>query len=161
MASSSALARTSLTSMCVHDTRRLGPKRYNVAQRRRYRPRPYAWVHGGRPIRVCAPGERADTLSHHHDKTPAASQKTLTEKVKTSESFWTLEDGELHVTLCKLAKGVPWPSVFAGDEALDALGGEAEKKRLMLQRFQEEVRIASRGSVWGDHEGGPAHPASA
>ena len=83
------------------------------------------------------------------------------EKVKTSESFWTLEDGELHVTLCKLAKGVPWPSVFAGDEALDALGGEAEKKRLMLQRFQEEVRIASRGSVWGDHEGGPAHPASA
>lgn len=51
-----------------------------------------------------------------------------------------VEDGELHVTLCKIAKGVSWNAVFAGDAALDAVVGEADRKRLMLERFQEEVR---------------------
>ena len=51
-----------------------------------------------------------------------------------------VEDGELHVTLCKIAKGVSWNAVFAGDAALDTVVGEADRKRLMLERFQEEVR---------------------
>ena len=54
------------------------------------------------------------------------------------------EDGELHVTLCKIAKGTSWNAVFVGDTALDAMVGEADRKRLMLERFQEEVREATR-----------------
>lgn len=36
------------------------------------------------------------------------------------ESFWTVEDGELHFTLLKMAKGETWPSVFKGHEQLDS-----------------------------------------
>lgn len=56
-----------------------------------------------------------------------------------SESTWTLEDGELHVTLSKLEAGAPWPAAIAGHEA-DALTRQREQQRLLLERFQREVR---------------------
>jgi len=58
--------------------------------------------------------------------------------VKAAESFWTLEDGELHILLQKASKGEVWPSALAGRGALDPLTSETVRKQLMLERFQEE-----------------------
>lgn len=58
--------------------------------------------------------------------------------VKAAESFWTLEDGELHITLQKATKGQVWPSALAGRGALDPITSETVRKQLLLERFQEE-----------------------
>ena len=34
--------------------------------------------------------------------------------VKAGDSFWTMEGGELQVTLQKMSKGEMWPSALAG-----------------------------------------------
>jgi hypothetical protein len=45
----------------------------------------------------------------------------------------------MHVTLQKRQKGQPWPSAIAGHGNLDAFTADQEQRRLMLERFQEEV----------------------
>jgi len=59
-------------------------------------------------------------------------------KIVEDESFWTMEDGELHFTLLKMAKGETWPSVFKGHEQLDAFSMQEVQKSIMKERFQEE-----------------------
>lgn len=49
------------------------------------------------------------------------------------------EDGELHITLQKREKGKTWSSPIQGQGILDPYAADQEQKRLMLQRFQEEV----------------------
>lgn len=61
----------------------------------------------------------------------------LARPAKVSESTWTLEDGELHVTLAKLEAGEPWPAAIEGHEAGMA-EQRAEQQRLLLERFQRE-----------------------
>ncbi|CAN1282333.1 NudC domain-containing protein 2 [Linum perenne] len=63
----------------------------------------------------------------------------LAHPVKTDCSFWTLEDDIMHITLQKRDKGQTWASPIKGDAQLDPLSADIEQKRLMLQRFQEEV----------------------
>ena len=64
---------------------------------------------------------------------------TLSFPVKTEESFWTLSsDSELHVQLQKRERGRSWPCAFAGHAELDAAAAQAEKQRLMKERFQME-----------------------
>ncbi|KAM7273334.1 hypothetical protein ACFE04_027998 [Oxalis oulophora] len=63
----------------------------------------------------------------------------LTCPVKTDSSFWTIEDDIMHITLQKRAKGETWPSPIAGLSQLDPHATDLEQKRLMLQRFQQEV----------------------
>lgn len=46
---------------------------------------------------------------------------------------------ELHIELNKATKGETWPAALRG-HALDAASTEEEQKRLMLERFQQEVR---------------------
>lgn len=48
-------------------------------------------------------------------------QHGLWGRAKHSESFWTLEDGELHITLTKLDKAKPWDAALSGHEPLDPL----------------------------------------
>ncbi|KAM3386568.1 hypothetical protein ACQJBY_009875 [Aegilops geniculata] len=62
----------------------------------------------------------------------------LMHPVKTDSSFWTIEDGELHITLQKREKGKTWASPIKGQGSLDPYAADQEQKRLMLQRFQEE-----------------------
>ena len=57
--------------------------------------------------------------------------------VKASESFWTLEDGTLHVSLEKGMEGETWLSAILGHE-LDAVTAQEDQKRLLLERFQNE-----------------------
>jgi len=63
-------------------------------------------------------------------------------RCKHSESFWTLEehDGvkELHLTLTKLTKGLPWDSALVGHAALDPLTATEVRKDIMRERFQAE-----------------------
>jgi len=49
------------------------------------------------------------------------------------------EDGEMHITLQKREKGKTWSSPIQGQGILDPYAADQEQKRLMLQRFQEEV----------------------
>jgi hypothetical protein len=49
------------------------------------------------------------------------------------------EDGEMHITLQKREKGKTWSSPIQGQGILDPYAIDQEQKRLMLQRFQEEV----------------------
>jgi hypothetical protein len=51
---------------------------------------------------------------------PFLSEK-LGSQVKTSESFWMIEDEELHIELCKLKKAETWPSACLGHQSLDPL----------------------------------------
>ncbi|PNW79853.1 hypothetical protein CHLRE_08g369400v5 [Chlamydomonas reinhardtii] len=69
--------------------------------------------------------------------TPAYLDSDLFAAVKVSESFWTLEDGVLHVSLTKLEEGEPWRSAIAGHD-LDPATQQADQQRLMLERFQAE-----------------------
>lgn len=45
----------------------------------------------------------------------------------------------MHITLNKRDKGQTWASPILGQGQLDAYSTDLEQKRLMLQRFQEEV----------------------
>jgi len=49
------------------------------------------------------------------------------------------EDGEMHITLQKREKGKTWSSPIQGQGIVDPYAADQEQKRLMLQRFQEEV----------------------
>ncbi|KAL9320042.1 hypothetical protein ACSQ67_011881 [Phaseolus vulgaris] len=66
----------------------------------------------------------------------------LTCPVKTDSSFWTLEDDIMHITMQKRDKGQTWASPILGQGQLDPYSTDLEQKRLMLQRFQEEVSFA-------------------
>ena len=50
------------------------------------------------------------------------------------------EDSEMHITLQKREKGKTWSSPIQGQGLLDPYAADQEQKRLMLQRFQEEVQ---------------------
>ncbi|GHP08077.1 hypothetical protein PPROV_000681900 [Pycnococcus provasolii] len=69
---------------------------------------------------------------------PPYLDHTLSERVLPDDSTWTLEGGEIAITLCKQARGRNWPCVFEGHEPLDAVSAQKEQQRLLLERFQEE-----------------------
>jgi hypothetical protein len=66
-----------------------------------------------------------------------AAQQDLAAACKPTESYWTLEDGTLHIQLQKLQQGEPWPSALVG-HALDAAAAQQDQQRLLLERFQVE-----------------------
>jgi len=53
--------------------------------------------------------------------------------------FDLAEDDIMHITLQKREKGQTWASPILGQGQLDPYATDLEQKRLMLQRFQEEV----------------------
>ncbi|CDR95483.1 nuclear movement domain containing protein, putative [Babesia bigemina] len=62
----------------------------------------------------------------------------LCKNVDTTESTWLIGDGKLEVHLTKAIKGEVWTYIFEGDRCLDELNAEGDKKRLLLERFQNE-----------------------
>lgn len=62
----------------------------------------------------------------------------LEKKISGSDSFWTLEDEELHLTLQKMYKAEVWPCVFKGHAAMDPATQNEIQKKILLERFQEE-----------------------
>lgn len=69
---------------------------------------------------------------------PAFLDEDFAQRVRSDESFWTLEDGELHIQCDKLVQGESWASVLKGHTQIDAFQAEADQKSIMLQRFQAE-----------------------
>jgi hypothetical protein len=65
-------------------------------------------------------------------------QKDLGGRVRTSDCLWTVEDGCLHIELAKAEAGATWASACAGHELREDQR-EEDQKRLLLERFQEEV----------------------
>jgi CS domain len=62
--------------------------------------------------------------------------------IKVKESFWTLSDGEININLQKMNKAEAWNCALRGQsgEEIDEVTREEVKKKLMIERFQEEVR---------------------
>lgn len=60
--------------------------------------------------------------------------------VKVKESMWMLADGEMNINLQKMNKAEAWHCALKGrsGEEIDELTKEEVKKKLMLERFQEE-----------------------
>lgn len=60
--------------------------------------------------------------------------------VKIKESMWTYSDGEININLQKMNKAEMWDCALVGKSGaqLDAYTQEEVKKKLMLERFQEE-----------------------
>lgn len=78
------------------------------------------------------PGSRVPRVAH------LSAQEDFAELVNSHESFWTLEDGVLHLTLCKGSRGVTWPCLVRGHESFDPLTQQEVQRSLMLERFQAE-----------------------
>jgi hypothetical protein len=61
--------------------------------------------------------------------------------VKHDDSLWTFVDGELNINLQKMNKAEAWDCALKGRSGtvIDPHTKEEVKKKLMLERFQEEV----------------------
>lgn len=57
-----------------------------------------------------------------------------------NESMWTFVDGEININLQKMNKAETWLSALKGraGSQLDSYTHEQERKKMMLERFQEE-----------------------
>lgn len=53
----------------------------------------------------------------------------------------------MHITLQKRDKGQTWASPILGQGQLDSYSTDLEQKRLMLQRFQEEVNFVLKSRI--------------
>jgi len=69
---------------------------------------------------------------------PPFIDQDLSKMCAADESFWMIEDEELHIQLQKVYKGEVWPCVFKGHDNLDPFVQEEVQKKLMLERFQQE-----------------------
>lgn len=60
--------------------------------------------------------------------------------VKPEESIWTLVDGEININLQKMNKAETWEAALLGRDgaSVDASTKEEIRKKMMLDRFQEE-----------------------
>ncbi|CAM9614243.1 unnamed protein product [Chrysoparadoxa australica] len=59
--------------------------------------------------------------------------------VNVGESFWLMDGGELTINLQKLVRGETWSSALQGRGAeVDPATKEEMKKKIMLERFQDE-----------------------
>ena len=69
---------------------------------------------------------------------PAFLDEDFVETVEAAESFWMLEDDELHIQLTKMKQGEMWTSVLKGHTQLDPIMQQEVKKNILLERFQNE-----------------------
>ncbi|KAH9253703.1 hypothetical protein BASA81_008321 [Batrachochytrium salamandrivorans] len=62
----------------------------------------------------------------------------LASVVVVDDSTWTLQSGELEITLAKMRKAETWPGLFVGHSELNAQEQEQVKRSVTLERFQQE-----------------------
>ena len=55
--------------------------------------------------------------------------------VKPSESFWMIEDDELHIQMTKMRKAETWSCACQGHQTLDPLTQTEVQKNILLERF--------------------------
>jgi len=88
------------------------------------------------------------SITHTHltigvKDTPPFIDEDLGGPVKVDECTWTLSDGELNISLCKMNKAETWVKALSGRDGaeVDPVTKEELRKQMMLERFQEEVEI--------------------
>jgi len=69
---------------------------------------------------------------------PPFLDEDLAGQVKASESYWMIEDDELHIQLQKMHKADTWSQACKGHQQLDPLTQSEVQKKILLERFQEE-----------------------
>ncbi len=84
-------------------------------------------------------------IQHRHlivgvKNTPPFIDEDTWGPVKVAESMWTMTDGEININLQKMNKAEAWHAALCGKNGseIDPLVKEEVKKKLMLERFQEE-----------------------
>lgn len=89
-------------------------------------------------------------ITHHHLVVGIKGTRPFIDEdtwgiVKADESLWTFSDGEININLQKMNKAEAWDSALVGQggQAVDSFTKEEVRKKLMLERFQEEVQCAS------------------
>lgn len=87
-------------------------------------------------------------ISHKHLKVglkgaPPFIDEDTGGPVIPDDSLWTLIDGELNINMQKMNKAEAWSCALMGQTGskLDAFTQEETRKKLMLERFQEEVIV--------------------
>jgi len=80
----------------------------------------------------------ADHLTLGIKGNPPYIDEDFGDAVNASASFWTLEDGIVHLTLEKAHPGQPWSCACKGQGQLNAFQVQQEQQKLLLQRFQME-----------------------
>lgn len=53
-------------------------------------------------------------------------------------SYWFIEENKLHILLTKAIKGEMWSYVIKGHKCLNAVDEDNTKKKILLERFQQE-----------------------
>ncbi|EUD68092.1 hypothetical protein C922_01704 [Plasmodium inui San Antonio 1] len=53
-------------------------------------------------------------------------------------SYWFIEDNNLHILLTKVRKAETWSSVFKGHKCINAIDEDNTRKKILLERFQNE-----------------------
>ncbi|SCQ16257.1 CS domain protein, putative [Plasmodium ovale] len=53
-------------------------------------------------------------------------------------SYWFIDENNLHILLTKVKKAEVWNSVFKGHKNLNAIDEDNAKKKILLERFQQE-----------------------
>eukprot|EP00347_Sterkiella_histriomuscorum_P008742 403343926 len=69
---------------------------------------------------------------------PPFMNEDLGGQIKSSESYWMIEDDELHIQLQKMYKAETWSCACKGHAQLDPLTQNEVQKGILLERFQEE-----------------------
>lgn len=69
---------------------------------------------------------------------PPFLDEDLGGQVKASESYWMIEDDELHIQLQKMYKAETWGTACKGHAQMDPLTQSEVQKKILLERFQEE-----------------------
>ena len=68
---------------------------------------------------------------------PFIHEKLFSE-VKEDASCWTLDEGVIEISLHKMKKAETWSSALRGHGEMDAFTKGEMRKKIMLERFQEE-----------------------
>ena len=66
---------------------------------------------------------------------PPFIKEALFSKVLVDESFWMIEDDELHIALAKMKRAEMWEMALQGHKSMDPLMQEEIKKKLLMERF--------------------------
>jgi len=85
----------------------------------------------------------ACVLSSSHVKlglvgNPPFLDNDLWSTIVQDDSTWSLDGGEIEISLQKMKKGETWEAVFKGHGVLNPLEISEAQKKLTLERFQQE-----------------------
>ena len=74
---------------------------------------------------------------------PAFMNEDFEQKVNASESYWTVEDGVIHLILTKGSKGVTWPCFLRGHAPVDPFTQQECRSRSCSSASRRRTRAST------------------